>query len=73
VRFLINGHARPTRALFSTASNGYAPRALERAGISVPRAGLVTSDDVIQGKPHPAPYLAGAAKCGVDPTKCQCH
>ncbi|KAG6872465.1 hypothetical protein C0995_009568 [Termitomyces sp. Mi166 len=43
------------------ASNKYAPRALKAAGIPIPAAGLVTSNDVTAGKPHPAPYLAGAA------------
>ncbi|GLB36553.1 putative HAD-hyrolase-like [Lyophyllum shimeji] len=56
--------------IVTSASNNYAPRALSRAGIPLPPAGLVTSNDVSHGKPHPAPYLAGADKCGVDPTKC---
>jgi len=53
-----------------TGSNKYAPRALQRSGIPLPPAGLVTASDVSHGKPHPAPYLAGAQKCNVDPTKC---
>lgn len=56
--------------IVTSASNKYAPRALLSCGIPLPPAGLVTSNDVSHGKPHPAPYLAGAAKCGVDPTKC---
>ncbi|KAF5377156.1 hypothetical protein D9615_006379 [Tricholomella constricta] len=57
--------------IVTSASNGYAPRALARAGIPLPPDGLlVTSNDVSHGKPHPAPYLAGAEKCGKDPTKC---
>ncbi|KAG6918670.1 hypothetical protein DXG01_012487 [Tephrocybe rancida] len=56
--------------IVTSASNKYAPRALERAGIPLPSVGLITSNDVTAGKPHPAPYLAGAAKCGIDPTKC---
>ncbi|RDB29154.1 Sugar phosphatase YfbT [Hypsizygus marmoreus] len=56
--------------IVTSASDNYAPRALSRAGIPLPRAGLVTSNDVSHGKPHPAPYLAGAQKCGVDPAKC---
>ncbi|KAG5715918.1 hypothetical protein E4T56_gene20124 [Termitomyces sp. T112] len=55
--------------IVTSASNKYAPRALEAAGIPIP-AGLVTSNDVATGKPHPAPYLAGAAKCRVDPRNC---
>ncbi|KAF8060987.1 HAD-like domain-containing protein [Lyophyllum atratum] len=56
--------------IVTSASNNYAPRALLRAGIPLPAAGLVTSNDVAHGKPHPAPYLAGADKCGADPKKC---
>ncbi|PPQ78196.1 hypothetical protein CVT26_007573, partial [Gymnopilus dilepis] len=52
------------------ASNKYAPRALERAGVPLPAAGIVTANDVSQGKPHPAPYIAGALKCSVDPKDC---
>ncbi|KAJ7640126.1 HAD-like domain-containing protein [Mycena rosella] len=52
------------------ATRNYAPRALQRCSISLPRARIVTSNDVSHGKPHPAPYLAGAEKCNVDPTKC---
>ncbi|KAJ7837173.1 HAD-like domain-containing protein [Mycena olivaceomarginata] len=56
--------------IVTSATPNYAPRALERCGIPLPRAGIVTSSDVSQGKPHPDPYLAGAEKCGVDPKKC---
>jgi sugar-phosphatase len=31
---------------------------------------LVTSDDVTHGKPHPEPYLKGAARMGVVPPEC---
>jgi len=56
--------------IVTSASNKYAPNALERAGVSLPTVGIVTSDDVTHGKPHPAPYLAGAEKCKVDPKNC---
>ncbi|KAJ6573998.1 HAD-like domain-containing protein [Mycena vulgaris] len=56
--------------IVTSATRNYAPRALQRCSIALPRAGLVTSNDVSHGKPHPAPYLAGAEKCGVDPAKC---
>lgn len=52
------------------ASNKYAPRALEKAGIPIPEVGLITANDVIEGKPHPAPYLAGAERCGAKPSNC---
>lgn len=42
---------------------------LEAAGLPVP-AELVHSHDVSNGKPHPEPYLLGAARLGVDPEDC---
>jgi len=54
----------------TSATNVYTPKVLQRCGIPIPLAGYVTSNDVSNGKPHPDPYLAGAKKCGVDPTKC---
>ncbi|KII86404.1 hypothetical protein PLICRDRAFT_114851, partial [Plicaturopsis crispa FD-325 SS-3] len=56
--------------IVTSATNIYAPRALERCKIPIPPAGYITSNDVARGKPHPGPYLAGALKCSVDPTKC---
>ena len=38
-------------------------------GIPVPER-MVTGDDVERGKPHPDPYLAGAALLGVPPEEC---
>ena len=42
---------------------------LKIAGLPVP-ANMVTADDVANGKPHPEPYLAGAAAVGV--AACDC-
>uniref|UniRef100_A0A0W0F9M1 Uncharacterized protein n=1 Tax=Moniliophthora roreri TaxID=221103 RepID=A0A0W0F9M1_MONRR len=56
--------------IVTSATAFYAPRALEQCGISLPIAGIVTSNDVEHGKPHPDPYLAGARKCRTDPHKC---
>ncbi|XP_006454558.1 hypothetical protein AGABI2DRAFT_214770 [Agaricus bisporus var. bisporus H97] len=56
--------------IVTSASNKYAPRALEKAGIPVPKSGLITANDVAKGKPHPDPYLAGAEKCLVNPSNC---
>lgn len=52
------------------ATNVYTPKALSRTGIPVPAAGYVTADDVERGKPEPDPYLAGAARVGVDSKNC---
>lgn len=42
---------------------------LRYCGLPVPEV-LVTSDDVSNGKPHPEPYLEGAAGLGFAPEKC---
>jgi sugar-phosphatase len=38
-------------------------------GIPIPKV-LVTSDEVVKGKPHPEPYLKGAELLGVNPAEC---
>ena len=38
-------------------------------GLPVPDV-LVTADDVVNGKPHPEPYLKGAALLGIRPKDC---
>jgi mannitol-1-/sugar-/sorbitol-6-phosphatase len=42
---------------------------LRYCGLPIPDV-LVTSDDVAHGKPHPEPYLKGAAKLGRAPADC---
>jgi mannitol-1-/sugar-/sorbitol-6-phosphatase len=42
---------------------------LRFCGLPVPKV-LVTADDVEHGKPHPEPYLKGAAKLGFEPQDC---
>jgi mannitol-1-/sugar-/sorbitol-6-phosphatase len=42
---------------------------LQFCGLPVPEI-LVTSDDVTNGKPHPEPYLKGAAALGLHPAGC---
>ena len=42
---------------------------LAAGGIPVPER-LVTADQVTRGKPHPEPFLEGAALLGVSPTDC---
>ena len=42
---------------------------LAAAGLPVP-ANLVAADDVTHGKPHPEPYLRGAAILGIAPADC---
>jgi sugar-phosphatase len=42
---------------------------LQLAGIPLPKV-MITADDVINGKPHPEPYLKGAEQLGVNPKEC---
>jgi sugar-phosphatase len=42
---------------------------LRHCGLPVPEV-MVTSDDVVNGKPHPEPYLMGAARLGFRPEEC---
>ncbi|KAF9569814.1 HAD-like protein [Agrocybe pediades] len=56
--------------IVTSASNKYAPPALERSGVPLPSKGIITSNDVSAGKPHPDPYLSGAQLCSVDPKNC---
>jgi sugar-phosphatase len=42
---------------------------LRHCGLQVPKV-LVTADDVTHGKPHPEPYLKGAAAMGLSPEDC---
>lgn len=53
----------------TSATERLATQRLAQAGIPVPTH-LVTADDVEQGKPDPAPYLAGAALLGLPPEDC---
>ncbi|KAF9072684.1 HAD-like domain-containing protein [Rhodocollybia butyracea] len=56
--------------IVTSATNYYAPRALKQCGIPLPDVKIVTSNDVTQGKPHPEPYIIGAAHCRANPAKC---
>jgi sugar-phosphatase len=42
---------------------------LRHCGLPVPEV-LVTSDDVVNGKPDPEPYLKGAERLGLRPAEC---
>lgn len=53
----------------TSATERLARMRLAQAGVPVPQR-LITADDVAQGKPDPAPYLAGAALLGFPPEEC---
>jgi mannitol-1-/sugar-/sorbitol-6-phosphatase len=42
---------------------------IKAAGLPVPH-GIVTSSDIVHGKPHPEPYLKAASALGFPPTEC---
>jgi len=56
-------------ALVTSCSRPLAEVRLQAAGLPVP-ARMITSDDVRDGKPHPEPYLRGAALIGVTGSEC---
>jgi sugar-phosphatase len=53
----------------TSATERLARARLAEGGIPVPEW-LVTAETVTQGKPHPAPFLAGAALLGFKPEEC---
>src|SRR3954454_13490828 len=56
-------------AVVTSGSRLLAQNRLLHCGLPVPDV-LVTSDDVVNGKPHPEPYLKGAAGLGFAPGDC---
>ena len=63
------GGERPVGVVTSGARDGV-ERILRRMGWWDALAVLVTGDEVACGKPHPEPYLTGAARLGVPPARC---
>jgi len=53
----------------TSGSRQLATARLQLAGIPLPKV-MITADDVINGKPHPEPYLKGAEQLGVNPNEC---
>lgn len=56
-------------AIVTSGSRRLATARWRTAGIAIPRV-TVTADDVVRGKPDPAPYLAAAHLLDVDPGTC---
>ncbi|MGH9494272.1 MAG: HAD family hydrolase [Candidatus Sulfotelmatobacter sp.] len=56
-------------AVVTSGSRLLARNRLQYCGLPIPDA-LVTSDDVTFGKPHPEPYLKGAAQLGFAAAEC---
>ncbi|NKY96964.1 HAD-IA family hydrolase [Nocardiopsis alborubida] len=64
----LDAHGRPW-AIVTSGSDRIARSRIATAGLPLPRV-LVTADQVVEGKPHPAPYLLGAERMGVAPGRC---
>jgi sugar-phosphatase len=61
---------RPDRwTIVTSCTRPLAEVRIKAAGLPLP-AKLITSSDIIHGKPHPEPYLKGAAILGVPATEC---
>ncbi len=56
-------------AIVTSATRELATARIRAAGLIEP-AVVVTFDDVSRGKPDPEPFLTGAARLGIDPTRC---
>jgi len=69
VQELIASLPRERWTVVTSATEGLARMRLAASGFTVPDR-LVTAETVNEGKPHPAPYLAGAALLGFAPGEC---
>ena len=58
-----------TSAIVTSCTQVLAQARIAAAGLRAPNV-VVTADDVVSGKPDPAPYLLGARRLGVDPARC---
>jgi mannitol-1-/sugar-/sorbitol-6-phosphatase len=56
-------------AIVTSGTRDVATARLRSLGLPVPTL-MVTAEDVVNGKPHPEPYLAGAARLGVPVDQC---
>lgn len=56
-------------AIVTSSTRKLAEVRLGAAGLPLPRT-FVTSSDILNGKPHPEPYLKAAGKLGVQPGDC---
>jgi sugar-phosphatase len=66
---LIAALPRDRWTVVTSATEGLARMRLSASGFVLPER-LVTAETVNEGKPHPAPFLAGAALLGLVPEEC---
>lgn len=58
------------KAIATSARKREALRVLEMTGLLANFDAIVTVDDIVNGKPHPEPFLSAAALLGVAPERC---
>ncbi len=56
-------------AIVTSGTKGIAVNRLKATGLPVPDI-MITADDVVNGKPHPEPYLAASKQMHIPPAKC---
>jgi sugar-phosphatase len=56
-------------AVVTSGTRRLATKRLRHAGLPAPRH-MVSASDIVNGKPHPEPYLKGAAALGFPPQEC---
>ena len=66
---LVRGIPEGRWCVVTSGTRPLASARLRFGGLPVPEV-LVTADDVVNGKPHPEPYLKGAKLLGVKPADC---
>jgi mannitol-1-/sugar-/sorbitol-6-phosphatase len=66
---LVNSIPTGRWGVVTSGSRRLATARLHFVGIPRPKV-MVTADDVVNGKPHPEPYLKGAQLLGVNPGEC---
>lgn len=66
---LLNSLPPGAWAIVTSGSRALATARLRSRCLPVPGI-MVTADDVVNGKPHPEPYLTAAARLGLTPDQC---
>ncbi|MBG6213433.1 MAG: HAD-IA family hydrolase [Cryobacterium sp.] len=66
---LLNSLPEGRRAIVTSCARPLAVARLAASALLAPRV-IVALDDTPCGKPNPEPFLAGAARLGVDPSRC---
>jgi mannitol-1-/sugar-/sorbitol-6-phosphatase len=66
---LVRGIPENLWCVVTSGTRHLASERLKRVGVPQPKV-MVAADDVVNGKPHPEPYLKGAELLGVNPAEC---